>query len=167
MFYEKINGFVGNAYTVTGMGTCTDTDVVIPSTYNDLPVTSIGERAFYGCTGLTNIKIPDNVTSISGEAFYGINFEEFKLPSKIKTLGNNIINSSKVKSIFIPKTVTSMSNAFSSLSNLEEVEFEIGDNETIININIWPNFADNFNVYLVNPSNQKTQEILEFFLCFV
>ena len=44
-------------------------------------------------------------------------------------------------------------------NQIEEVEFEIGDNETIININIWPNFADNFNVYLVNPSNQKTQEI--------
>ena len=44
-------------------------------------------------------------------------------------------------------------------NQIEEVEFEIGENETIININIWPNFADNFDVYLVNPSNQRTQEI--------
>lgn len=41
----------------------------------------------------------------------------------------------------------------------EEIEFTIGENEKIININIWPNFADDFNVYLVNPSNQKTQAI--------
>lgn len=41
----------------------------------------------------------------------------------------------------------------------EEVELTIGENETIININIWPNFADDFNVYLVNPSNQRTQSI--------
>ena len=42
---------------------------------------------------------------------------------------------------------------------IEEVEFTIGSNETIININIWPSFVDDFNVYLVNPSNQRTQEI--------
>lgn len=42
---------------------------------------------------------------------------------------------------------------------IEEVEFTIGLNETIININIWPNFADDFDVYLVNPSNQRTQPI--------
>lgn len=40
-----------------------------------------------------------------------------------------------------------------------EVEFTIGENETLININIWPNFADDFNVYLVTPSNQKTQTV--------
>lgn len=46
------------------------------------------------------------------------------------------------------------------LTNIqEEVEFVIGENETILNINIWPNFADNFNVFLVNPSNQQTQYI--------
>ena len=44
-------------------------------------------------------------------------------------------------------------------NQIEEVELTIGSNETIININIWPNFADDFMVYLVNPSNQKTQSI--------
>ena len=44
-------------------------------------------------------------------------------------------------------------------NEIEEVEFTIGENERVININIWPNFADNFNVYLVNPSNQRTQPI--------
>ena len=42
---------------------------------------------------------------------------------------------------------------------IEEVELTIGSNETIININIWPSFVDDFNVYLVNPSNQRTQPI--------
>ena len=44
-------------------------------------------------------------------------------------------------------------------NTIEEVELTIGEDETIININIWPSFADDFNVYLVNPSNQKTQSI--------
>ena len=34
-------------------------------------VTSIGDDAFFGCTGLTSIEIPDDVTSIDDQAFYG------------------------------------------------------------------------------------------------
>ena len=59
----------GNGYTVTSIGTCTDTELVIPSKHNSKPVTSIGEHAFYGCTGLTSITIPNSVTSIGSDAF--------------------------------------------------------------------------------------------------
>ena len=34
-------------------------------------VTSIGDHAFWDCTGLTNITIPESVTSIGDHAFYG------------------------------------------------------------------------------------------------
>ena len=34
-------------------------------------VTSIGESAFYRCSGLTELTIPNSVTSIGDEAFYG------------------------------------------------------------------------------------------------
>ena len=45
--------------------------VTIPGTTNGLPVTAIGEQAFLGCNGLTNVTIGTNVTSIASDAFSG------------------------------------------------------------------------------------------------
>ena len=60
----------GQSYTLTGLSDKTVTKLTIPSTYQGLPVTSIGEGAFFGCTGLTSITISNNVTSIGARAFY-------------------------------------------------------------------------------------------------
>ncbi|MFR3072412.1 MAG: S8 family serine peptidase, partial [Paeniclostridium sp.] len=40
-----------------------------------------------------------------------------------------------------------------------EVEFVVGENEKILNVNVWPDFTDEFSLYLVNPSNLRSQEI--------
>ena len=42
------------------------TNLIIPNS-----VTSIGERAFYGCSGLTSVTIPNSVASIGNSAFSG------------------------------------------------------------------------------------------------
>ena len=47
----------------------TATSVRIAETYNGVPVTKIGEMAFYRCDSLTSIVIPNSVTSIGEYAF--------------------------------------------------------------------------------------------------
>lgn len=43
--------------------------------------------------------------------------------------------------------------------NEETVEFVVGQGETILNINIWPNFADEFTIVVLNPSNEESQTL--------
>ena len=79
----------GLSYSVTGIGTCTDTDVVIPDTYEGLPVTSIGNGAFTQCTSLTNVVIPDSVTNIDRWAFsYCTNLESIVIPDSVTSIGD-------------------------------------------------------------------------------
>ncbi len=59
------------AYYITGIGTATDTDIIIPSYYRGKPVTSISHSAFDGCSSLTSITIPSSITSIESSAFSG------------------------------------------------------------------------------------------------
>ena len=49
----------------------TDKEIIIPSTYLGLPVTSIGKGAFGGCEHILKVEIPDSVSVIKTEAFAG------------------------------------------------------------------------------------------------
>jgi hypothetical protein len=66
LVYTTNNGTI----TVTGY-TGAGGAVVIPSTINGLPVASIGSNAFYNCTSLTGITLPNTVTNLGNLAFAG------------------------------------------------------------------------------------------------
>jgi len=60
------------------------TSVAIPGS-----VTSIGSSAFYGCSGLTSVTIPDGVTSVGDSAFYGCNrLTSVTIPTSVINIGN-------------------------------------------------------------------------------
>ncbi len=79
----------GVSYSVIGCNAdVIGTDAVIPSSFNDLPVTSISNSAFYNADKLTTITIPDTVISIGNTAFYGcINLSAVTLPDSVTSIG--------------------------------------------------------------------------------
>ncbi|MBQ7205398.1 MAG: leucine-rich repeat protein [Muribaculaceae bacterium] len=66
-------------------------------------VTSIGDRAFEGCYGLTSIVIPNSVTSIGYKAFYNCDgLTSINIPNSVTAIGNNVFeNCNELASIVI------------------------------------------------------------------
>ena len=99
-------------------------DVIIPETINDRIVTSIGDYAFYDCTGLTSITIPDSVTSIGNSAFGWCRYlRSITIGNGVTSIGNSTFgNCGRLTSITIPDSVTSIGNsAFSSCTSLTSI----------------------------------------------
>ena len=119
----------GESYKVVGIGDCTDTDIVIPSLYSELPVTSIGDSAFAGCRGLTSITIPDSVTSIGNHAFDMCNsITSIDIPDSVTSIGDRAFHwCSALTSIDISDSVTSIGDgAFSRCYDLTNITIPDG-----------------------------------------
>ena len=94
--------------TITGY-TGMDIDIVIPSTIDGLPVSSIGTDAFRYCTGLTSVTIPDSVTSIGSYAFSYSGLSNVIMPDSIIEIGvGSFSNCPTLTEIDIPNSVTSI-----------------------------------------------------------
>ena len=136
----------GTEYSLTDCDTAASGSLVIPSTYNGKPVTSIGEntfkdcinlnsvtlpngiasieyRAFFNCTGLTNVNIPNTVTSIGDRSFYNCtSLTGITIPDSVTTIGDESFFNTGITSIVVPDSVTSIGYAaFRNCSSLNTV----------------------------------------------
>ena len=101
----------GKSYSVTDCNTHASGELVIPSTYDGKPVTSISDSSvFSGITGLTSITIPDSVTSIPYKAFFGCTgLTSVTLPDGFTSIsGSAFKDCTQLTSITIPDSVTSI-----------------------------------------------------------
>ena len=138
IWYTSSDGNIVAPYAIGAFGAN-----IISNTYEngqgiikfDRDVTSIGERAFYGCRNLTSITIPDSITSIGKYAFaYCSSLTSVTIPDSVTSIGERAFYyCSSLTSITIPDSVTSIGNyAFVSCENLTSITIsdsitEIGD----------------------------------------
>lgn len=118
----------GNTYAVGGWVPGDNTKITIPSTFDGKAVTSIAAGAFAG-TEITSVSIPDSITSIGNEAFQGCSgITKVMLPTKLKTIGKNAFRATGLTMITIPETVTSIgSMAFADCKSLKSLNFNAVD----------------------------------------
>ncbi len=96
-------------------------------------VTSIGEYAFYNCSGLTSVTIPNSVTSIGRNAFYDCSgLTTVTIPESVTSIGDYAFASCNgLTSATIGNSVTSIgSSAFWECDSLTSVS--IGNSVTSI-----------------------------------
>ena len=104
-------------YVVLDDGTAEITDyfgsatkLTIPSEIDGYKVTSVGSSAFYGCTSLTSVNIPDSVKSIGDHAFLiCTSLTSITIPDGVTSIGVGVFGfCTSLTSITIPDSVTSI-----------------------------------------------------------
>ena len=110
-----------NEYWVTGIQSCTNPFLTIPSTYQGKPVVGISEKAFYNNTILEEVVIPDSVKTCEYRAFYKCtSLKKVVLPSGMKAIPSGMFDScSQLTEINLPDVIQSIGQkAFSSCTKL-------------------------------------------------
>lgn len=123
-------------YTVFGTDN-TIAEIVIPKTYRNLPVATIGESAFKDYANLTSITIPESISRIDFWAFLGCgqlknvyicdltawwNMEQRGNPLHAKRGESNLyVNGELLTELIIPDGITSIDGRFSGCASIEKV----------------------------------------------
>lgn len=118
------------------IGTCTDTELYIPPTYQGYPVVEIASYAFFLNSKIESVVMPSTVTSVGMYAFSGnVNLRQVKLSENLVTLQDGAFEEcGMLESIELPRGLSFVANSlFCGCSSLRSITFLgevtwIGDN---------------------------------------
>ncbi len=131
----SLEGSAGLKYYISGdgvsaylssIGTCSDSNIVVASSYNGYPVTKINSEAFKSKTNIVQIILPDMITSIGNSAFSGCSaLESIEIPNSVESIGSSVFyNCKSLISITIGNRVKSIGyDAFYGCSSLKKVNY--------------------------------------------
>ena len=85
-----------------------ETEVIVPSRLEGVPVTQIGQYAFEACWNVVSVEIPETVDFIGEQAFLDCeSLESVNIPSKVTTLRRaTFAGCTALMEMTIPETVT-------------------------------------------------------------
>ena len=99
-------------------------NIIIASTFNGYPVTSIEFRAFSGCTNLTNVRIHNRITAIGNSTFSGCtSLTNVTIGDGVTIIENSVFRAcTSLANITIPNSVITIREfAFEDCTNLSNV----------------------------------------------
>lgn len=114
----------GSYYILSSVGRNKDRVVTVPEKYNGLPVAAIGIGAFYKCTYITEIVLPESIAGIGSLAFYGCEaLEAINLPNSVLYIGYSAFENCRALSfVTLPAAITEIqAAAFKNCQGLEEI----------------------------------------------
>ena len=101
-----------------------DKKVVVPSTYENLPVTRIADKMFYKCASLTEVVLPNTLKEIGANAFYNCKaLTSIDLPSSVTAIGSGAFSGcSSLKKLIVPTGIEQIENlTFEGCTSLTEI----------------------------------------------
>ena len=132
--YYKISGtsatVTESSYGVYSNENSYSGDVTIPPTitYNGVvyPVERIGHNAFYNCTALTSVSIPESVTTIEYRAFLGDKLANLTIPNGVTKIEYQVFSGCEIATLTISKNAINIGYSIFSGSKIDNLIFSDG-----------------------------------------